>query len=200
MNFPQNLKYTNEHEWIRVEGDIAYVGITDYAQEQLGDIVFVDIPTVGETLEAGETFGTIEVVKTISDLFLPVAGEVLEQNEALEENPELKGAMFIVCDQPGLTAATFARMLDIGKKYPGKIVCAGRKGKMGNPVLWDRCFFDELSRLSGDKGGKQIIGAHMDDVLLCETEETELRDVDIPEQLTKWERDYGKSGKSGEET
>ena len=89
MNFPQNLKYTNEHEWIRVEGDIAYVGITDYAQEQLGDIVFVDIPTVGETLEAGETFGTIEVVKTISDLFLPVAGEVMEQNEALEENPEL---------------------------------------------------------------------------------------------------------------
>ena len=89
MNFPQNLKYTNEHEWIRVEGDIAYVGITDYAQEQLGDIVFVDIPTVGETLEAGETFGTIEVVKTISDLFLPLAGEILEQNEALEENPEL---------------------------------------------------------------------------------------------------------------
>ena len=89
MNFPQNLKYTNEHEWIRVEGDIAYVGITDYAQEQLGDIVFVDIPTVGESLEAGEVFGTIEVVKTISDLFLPVAGEVLEQNEALEENPEL---------------------------------------------------------------------------------------------------------------
>ena len=87
MNFPQNLKYTNEHEWIRVEGDIAYVGITDYAQEQLGDIVFVD--TVGETLEAGEVFGTIEVVKTISDLFLPVAGEVMEQNEALEENPEL---------------------------------------------------------------------------------------------------------------
>ena len=85
MNFPQNLKYTNEHEWIRVEGDIAYVGITDYAQEQLGDIVFVDIPTVGETLEANETFGTIEVVKTISDLFLPVAGEVLEQNESLEE-------------------------------------------------------------------------------------------------------------------
>ena len=89
MNFPQNLKYTNEHEWICVEGDIAYVGITDYAQEQLGDIVFVDIPTVGETLEANETFGTIEVVKTISDLFLPVAGEVLEQNESLEENPEL---------------------------------------------------------------------------------------------------------------
>ena len=89
MNFPQNLKYTNEHEWIRVEGDIAYVGITDYAQEPLGDIVFVDIPTVGETLEANETFGTIEVVKTISDLFLPVAGEVLEQNESLEENPEL---------------------------------------------------------------------------------------------------------------
>lgn len=89
MNFPQNLRYTNEHEWIRVEGDIAYVGITDYAQDQLGDIVFVDIPTVGESLEAGESFGTIEVVKTISDLFLPMEGEVLEQNEALEENPEL---------------------------------------------------------------------------------------------------------------
>ncbi len=89
MNFPQNLKYTSEHEWIRLEGDVAYVGITDYAQEQLGDIVFVDIPTVGESLEAGEVFGTIEVVKTISDLFLPVAGEVEEQNEALEGNPEL---------------------------------------------------------------------------------------------------------------
>lgn len=89
MNFPQNLKYTNEHEWIRVEGDIAYVGITDYAQEQLGDIVFVDIPTEGETLEANEVFGTIEVVKTISDLFLPVTGEILEQNEALADQPEL---------------------------------------------------------------------------------------------------------------
>lgn len=89
MNFPQNVKYTNEHEWIRLEGDVAYVGITDYAQEQLGDIVFVDIPTEGETLEAEEVFGTIEVVKTISDLFLPVAGEVVEQNPALEENPDL---------------------------------------------------------------------------------------------------------------
>lgn len=89
MNIPQELKYTSEHEWVRLEGDIAYVGITDYAQEQLGDIVFVDIPSVGETLDANEVFGTIEVVKTVSDLFLPVAGEVLEQNEALEENPEL---------------------------------------------------------------------------------------------------------------
>ncbi|MDO4163737.1 MAG: glycine cleavage system protein GcvH [Bacteroides sp.] len=89
MNTPTNVKYTHEHEWIRVEGDVAYVGITDYAQEQLGDIVFVDIPTVGETLSAGEVFGTIEVVKTISDLFLPVAGEVLEQNETLADQPEL---------------------------------------------------------------------------------------------------------------
>ena len=89
MNFPTDVKYTKEHEWIRVEGDIAYVGITDYAQEQLGDIVFVDIPTVDETLAAGETFGTIEVVKTISDLFLPVAGTILEQNEALADQPEL---------------------------------------------------------------------------------------------------------------
>jgi len=88
MNIPQELKYTSEHEWVRLEGDIAYVGITDYAQQQLGDIVFVDIPSVGETLDEGEVFGTIEVVKTVSDLFLPVAGEVLEQNESLEENPE----------------------------------------------------------------------------------------------------------------
>lgn len=89
MNFPNDVKYTKEHEWIRLEGDVAYVGITDYAQEQLGDIIFVDIQTVGETLAADEVFGTIEVVKTISDLFLPVAGEVLEQNETLEEQPEL---------------------------------------------------------------------------------------------------------------
>ena len=89
MEFPSNVKYTKEHEWIRVEGDIAYVGITDYAQEQLGDIVFVDIPTEGETLAADEVFGTIEVVKTISDLFLPVTGEILEQNEALADQPEL---------------------------------------------------------------------------------------------------------------
>lgn len=89
MIIPEELKYTNEHEWVRLEGDVAYVGITDYAQEQLGDIVFVDIPSVGETLDANEVFGTIEVVKTVSDLFLPIAGEVLEQNEELESNPEL---------------------------------------------------------------------------------------------------------------
>ena len=89
MNFPTNVKYTKEHEWIRLEGDVAYVGITDYAQEQLGDIVFVDIPTEGETLAADEVFGTIEVVKTISDLFLPVTGDILEQNEALADQPEL---------------------------------------------------------------------------------------------------------------
>ena len=89
MNFPTNVKYTKEHEWIRLEGDVAYVGITDYAQEQLGDIVFVYIPTEGDTLAANEVFGTIEVVKTISDLFLPVSGEILEQNEALADQPEL---------------------------------------------------------------------------------------------------------------
>ena len=77
MNFPTNVKYTSAHEWIRIEGDEAIVGITDYAQDQLGDIVFIDIPTEGETLEAAEVFGTIEVVKTVSDLFLPIAGEVL---------------------------------------------------------------------------------------------------------------------------
>lgn len=91
MNIPQDLKYTKEHEWIRLveEQGIAFVGITDYAQEQLGDIVFVDVPTVGEALEADEVFGTIEVVKTISDLFLPIAGEIEELNEALEAEPEM---------------------------------------------------------------------------------------------------------------
>lgn len=91
MNFPTNVKYTNEHEWIRLEGEEAYVGITDYAQDQLGDIVFVDVDvtTEGETLDKGEVFGTIEVVKTVSDLFLPIGGEVLEINPALEEHPEL---------------------------------------------------------------------------------------------------------------
>ncbi|WP_337626087.1 glycine cleavage system protein GcvH [Phocaeicola sp.] len=89
MNFPTNVKYTNEHEWIRLEGEEAYVGITDYAQDQLGDIVFVDITTEGETLDKGEVFGTIEVVKTVSDLFLPIGGEVLEVNSELEEHPEL---------------------------------------------------------------------------------------------------------------
>ena len=89
MNVPAELKYTKEHEWIRVEGEEAYVGITDYAQSQLGDIVFVECETVGDALEAGETFGTVEAVKTVSDLYLPVAGEVLEFNEELEGEPEL---------------------------------------------------------------------------------------------------------------
>lgn len=89
MNYPENLKYTNEHEWICLEGDVAYVGITEYAQEQLGDIVFIDINCEGETLAKGEVFGTIEVVKTVSDLFLPVGGEVLEKNAELDDDPSL---------------------------------------------------------------------------------------------------------------
>ena len=89
MNVPAELKYTKEHEWIRVEGEEAVVGITDYAHSQLGDIVFVECETVGDALEAGETFGTVEAVKTVSDLYLPVAGEVLEFNEELEGEPEL---------------------------------------------------------------------------------------------------------------
>jgi glycine cleavage system H protein len=89
MNFPAELKYTKDHEWIRVEGDVAYVGITDYAQSQLGEIVFVDITTEGETVEKEEVFGTIEAVKTVSDLFMPAGGEVLEVNPDLEEQPEL---------------------------------------------------------------------------------------------------------------
>ncbi len=89
MNIPTNLKYTKDHEWFRLEGDCAYVGITDFAQSELGEIVFVEIETVGETLNAGETFGTVEAVKTVSDLFLPVSGEVLEANPLLEDQPEL---------------------------------------------------------------------------------------------------------------
>lgn len=89
MNIPENLKYTSEHEWISVEGDVATVGITSFAQGELGDIVFVEIETEGETLAKGETFGTIEAVKTVSDLFMPVGGEVIEINPALEASPEL---------------------------------------------------------------------------------------------------------------
>ena len=89
MNFPVELKYTKDHEWIRVEGDVAYVGITDYAQSELGEIVYVDIATEGETVAKEESFGTIEAVKTVSDLFMPVGGEVLEVNPDLEDQPEL---------------------------------------------------------------------------------------------------------------
>ena len=88
MNVPDHLKYSKDHEWIRVEGDEAYVGITDFAQSQLGDIVFVDATTVGETLAQNDVFGTIEAVKTVSDAFLPVSGEVLEFNESLNDAPD----------------------------------------------------------------------------------------------------------------
>ncbi len=89
MNVPDNLKYSKDHEWIRVEGDQAYVGITDFAQRELGDIVYVDVDTEGEELDKDEVFGTVEAVKTVSDLFMPVGGEVVEFNEALEDEPEL---------------------------------------------------------------------------------------------------------------
>ena len=89
MNLPENLKYTKDHEWIRVEGKLGYVGVTDYAQTELGDIVFIEIETVDETLEKEEVFGTIEAVKTVSDLFMPVSGKVLKVNPKLEDTPEL---------------------------------------------------------------------------------------------------------------
>ncbi len=88
MNIPDNLKYTKDHEWIKIEGDMAVVGITDFAQHELGDIVFVEVDTVGESLDKEETFGTIEAVKTVSDLFMPLGGEISEFNEALESDPE----------------------------------------------------------------------------------------------------------------
>ena len=89
MNFPDNLLYSKDHEWIKVEGEIATVGITDFAQSELGDIVFVDVDTVEESLDKEAVLGTIEAVKTVSDMFMPVAGEVVEVNEALEDSPEL---------------------------------------------------------------------------------------------------------------
>lgn len=89
MNVPANLKYSADHEWCRVEGDHAFIGITDFAQSQLGDIVFVDVPTVGETLAANEVFGSIEAVKTVSDAFLPVSGEVMEFNEGVDADPAI---------------------------------------------------------------------------------------------------------------
>jgi len=89
MNVPANLKYSNDHEWVRVEGNVAFVGVTDYAQSQLGDIVFIDVQTEGETLEQGDMFGAIEAVKTVADAYMPVSGKVLEVNAKLESEPQL---------------------------------------------------------------------------------------------------------------
>lgn len=88
MNVPENLKYSKEHEWVKVDGDIATVGITDFAQGELGDIVYVEVDTVGDDIAQNEIFGTVEAVKTVSDLFMPISGEIVEFNEALEDNPE----------------------------------------------------------------------------------------------------------------
>lgn len=89
MNFPAELKYTKDHEWVRLEGNVAYIGITDFAQRELGDIVYVDINTIGKDVAQEEVFGTVEAVKTVSDLYMPIAGEVVEMNSLLDSNPEL---------------------------------------------------------------------------------------------------------------
>ncbi|HNY52252.1 MAG TPA: glycine cleavage system protein GcvH [Bacteroidales bacterium] len=89
MNVPANLRYTKDHEWLRIEGEFAFIGITDFAQGELGDIVFLEIETEGETLDKEEVFGTVEAVKTVSDLFMPVTGEILEVNPALADSPDL---------------------------------------------------------------------------------------------------------------
>ncbi|WP_296634556.1 glycine cleavage system protein GcvH [Polaribacter sp.] len=89
MNIPANLKYTKDHEWVKIDGNIATVGITDFAQGELGDIVYVDVDTLDDTIEEGEVFGSVEAVKTVSDLFMPLTGEVIELNDALEDDPEL---------------------------------------------------------------------------------------------------------------
>ncbi len=89
MNIPDKLKYTNDHEWVKIDGEIAIVGITDFAQSELGDIVYVEINTIGDIVEKDSVFGTVEAVKTVSDLFMPITGEILEVNSALEESPEI---------------------------------------------------------------------------------------------------------------
>ncbi|MCH7399085.1 glycine cleavage system protein GcvH [Belliella sp. DSM 107340] len=89
MNFPKELKYTNDHEWVKIDGDVATIGITEFAQRELGDIVYVEVETVGETIATGEIFGTVEAVKTVSDLFMPLEGEIIEFNEELEAAPEV---------------------------------------------------------------------------------------------------------------
>ncbi|SFU17929.1 glycine cleavage system H protein [Algoriphagus locisalis] len=89
MDFPQELKYTKDHEWVKIDGDVATIGITEFAAGELGDIVYVEVETTGETLDTNEVFGSVEAVKTVSDLFMPVAGEILEVNPALENSPEL---------------------------------------------------------------------------------------------------------------
>lgn len=89
MKFPEDLKYTKDHEWVKIDGETVTVGITDFAQKELGDIVFIEVETVGDSMDAGEVFGTVEAVKTVSDLFMPIAGEILEMNSLLEDSPEL---------------------------------------------------------------------------------------------------------------
>ena len=89
MNLPNDIKYTDEHEWVKMDGDFAIIGITDYAQSELGDIVFVELPMTNESFAKGDSFGTVEAVKTVSDLFMPISGEIVEVNENLEDNPEL---------------------------------------------------------------------------------------------------------------
>jgi glycine cleavage system H protein len=119
MNFPENVKYTSDHEWIRTEGAEAYAGITDYAQSELGEIVYVDVTTEGETLGQNEVFGSIEAVKTVSDLLMPVAGKVLEVNEALEANPELVNS-----DPYG--AGWIIKISVTGKSQPDGLMDAGQ--------------------------------------------------------------------------
>lgn len=116
MNIPAELKYTKDHEWVKLEGDIATIGITEFAQSELGDIVYVEVETVGETMAQEEVFGSIEAVKTVSDLFLPMSGEIIEFNDALEANPELVnndpyGAGWMVKVRVA-DAAEFAALLD----------------------------------------------------------------------------------------
>ena len=186
MNYPENLKYTNEHEWIRLEGDVAYVGITEYAQEQLGDIVFIDINCEGETLAKGEVFGTIEVVKTVSDLFLPVGGEVLEKNAEYifdtslwvqeeepvfllstfyEALPERSGeSLFYTTGQEGKAVVSGsyqdyrARLLALAEEagYGPELVLSAAKDRLQSAVERDYAYFEALSFTVADSAALAI--------------------------------------------
>ena len=152
MNTPQELRYTKDHEWARLEGDVVYVGITDYAQGELGEIVFVDVPTEGESLSAEEVFGSIEAVKTVSDLLLPIEGEVLELNPILEDQPELVnsdpyGKGWIVKIKPAnasdldslLSAADYTKLIagqrdSPSQYYHGQYLCSAHHGEGSEPA------------------------------------------------------------------
>ena len=134
MNFPEELKYTKDHEWVRVEGDVVTVGITDFAQKELGDIVYVEVDTLDEELSKEEVFGTVEAVKTVSDLFIPVSGEVIEFNDLLEDEPEKVNTWS--AKRPSLTCS---KKRDMPPQSPVSGNLARRRMRPSTSALSNRC-------------------------------------------------------------